>query len=117
MGRLLLNWVLSAVALLLVSRLVSGFHINSFATALVVALVFGLLNATVGLLLKLVSLPLIILTLGIFLVVVNAFVLELAASVVPGFQIRDFGTAFIGAIVLALLQMIFRFVVNEAEEA
>ena len=117
MGRLLLNWILSAVALLLVSRLVSGFHISSFTTALVVALVFGLLNATVGLLLKLVSLPLIILTLGIFLVVVNAFVLELAASVVPGFHIRDFGSAFIGAIVLALLQMLFRFVLNEAEQA
>jgi putative membrane protein len=115
MGRLLLNWLLSAIALLIVSRVVSGFQIDSLGTALIAALAFGLLNATIGLLLKLVSLPLIVLTLGIFLVVVNAFVLELASGFVPGFHIRTFGAAFWGALVLSLLQMLFRFALNEAD--
>ncbi len=113
--RLLLNWILSAIALLLVSRLVPGFHVDSLGTALVAALIFGLLNATVGLLLKLVSLPLVILTLGVFLLVVNAFVLELASGFVPGFHIRSFGAAFWGAAVLAIIQMVFRFLLNDAE--
>jgi putative membrane protein len=111
MVRLLANWILSAIALLIVSRVVNGFHIDSLGTALVVALIFGLLNATVGLLLKLVTLPLIVLTLGIFLLVVNAFVLELVSGLVRGFHIRSFGSAFWGAAVLAILQMLFHFLV------
>ena len=115
MLRLLLNWILSAIALLIVSRVVSGFHIDSFATALVAALVFGLLNATLGLLLKLVTLPLTIITLGLFLVIVNAFVLEFASDFVSGFHIRSFGAAFWGALVLGILQMLFRFLVPDVE--
>ncbi len=69
MVRLLVNWLLSAIALLIVSRLVAGFQIDSLGTALVAALVFGLLNATVGLLLQtlLNPAPTVVLTLGIFL--------------------------------------------------
>jgi len=117
MIRLLANWLLSAIALLLVSRVVPGFHVDTLGTALVAALIFGLLNATVGLLLKLVTLPLTILTLGVFLLVVNAFVLELASGFVRGFHIRNFAAAFWGAAVLALIQMAFRFLVRDAEEA
>lgn len=117
MIRLLANWLLSAVALLVVSHVVTGFQVDSLGTALIAALVFGLLNATVGLLLKLVTLPFVILTFGIFLQVVNAVVLELASGFVPGFHIRSFGAAFWGAAVLAVIQMLFRFLVREAEEA
>ena len=117
MIRLLANWLLSAVALLIVSHVVVGFQVDTLGTALIAALVFGLLNATVGLLLKLVTLPITILTFGVFLLVVNAFVLELASGFVPGFHIRSFGAAFWGAAVLALVQMLFRFLVNDATEA
>lgn len=117
MIRLLANWLLSAVALLIVSHVVVGFQVDTLGTALIAALVFGLLNATVGLLLKLVTLPFVILTFGIFLLVVNAVVLELASGFVPGFHIRSFGAAFWGAAVLAIIQMLFRFLVREAEEA
>jgi putative membrane protein len=116
MIRLLANWMLSAIALLIVSRFVTGFHIDSFGTALIAALVFGLLNATLGLLLKLVTLPLTILTLGVFLLVVNAFVLKLATGFVPGFHIHGFGSAFWGAAALAVVQMLFRFLVKDATE-
>jgi putative membrane protein len=114
MIRLLANWLLSAIALLIVSRVVPGFHVDTLGTALAAALVFGLLNVTLGLILKLVTLPLTIVTLGIFLLVINAFVLELASGFVPGFHIRNFGAAFWGAAALALIQMLFRFLVNES---
>lgn len=108
MLRMLGNWCLSALALLVVSRLVRGFQIDSIPTALVVALVFGLLNTTLGLLLKLVTLPITILTLGVFLLVINAILLELASGFVRGFHLRSFSAAFWGATVFALLQLLLR---------
>ncbi len=108
MIRLLGNWCLSALALLVVSRLVRGLEIDTIGTALAVALVFGLLNATLGLVLKLITLPLTLITFGVFLLVVNAILLELASSFVRGFHIRSFGAAFWGAAVFALLQLLLR---------
>ena len=106
--RLLVNWLLSTLALLIVSRLVRGFEVDGFTTALVAALVIGLINATVGWFLKIVTFPLTILTLGIFWIVVNALMLELASWFVSGFHIRTFWAAFIGAIVLSLVNMLLR---------
>jgi len=112
MLKLLLRWILNSLALLLVAWLVPGFHIRSFAAALIAVVVIGLLNATLGLLLKIVTLPLGILTLGIFFLVINAFILKLASSVVPGFVVSTFGAAFIGAAVLALLHLLFRLLLD-----
>ena len=106
--RLLLNWVLSAVALLIVTYLVPGFYVAGFLRALLAALVIGIINSTLGLLLKVLTFPLTILTLGIFWFVINALMLELASALVPGFEIRGFGAAFLGAIVLALINLLFR---------
>lgn len=105
---LLLNWLLSAVSLLIVCQVVPGFEIASFGTALVAALVIGLFNATIGLVLKIVTLPLTIVTLGLFLFIVNAFVLWLASQVVRGFVITSFGSALLAAIVLALVHLLLR---------
>ena len=66
MFKLLLHWIMSAIALLIVSRLVPGFDVRGLGPALVAAVVIGLLNATVGLLLKIITFPLSILTLGLF---------------------------------------------------
>jgi putative membrane protein len=112
--RLLLHWILSAVALIVVSRLVPGFIVTGFVPALIAALVIGLLNATVGLFLKIITFPLSILTLGIFLLVINGLMILLASSVVPGFHVSGLGPAFWGALVLALLGMLIRAVVKEA---
>jgi putative membrane protein len=108
MVRLLLQWILNAIALLLVAHLVRGFHVRSFTSALIAVVIIGFLNATLGLLLKIVTLPLSILTLGIFFLVINAFILRLAGGVVPGFYVAGFGPAFWGAAVLAILHMLFR---------
>jgi putative membrane protein len=106
MLRLLLRWFLQAGALLLVAYFVPGFHVRNFPAALIAVLVIGLLNATLGLLLKLITLPLGILTLGLFFLVINAIMLEVASAIVPGFNVASFGAAFIGAVVLAVLHMI-----------
>jgi putative membrane protein len=108
MLRLLLQWLLSAVALLVVSNLIGGFYVESFGAALTASLVIGLLNATIGLILKIVGFPLTILTLGLFLLVVNALMILLASGLVRGFHVRGIGPAFWGAVVLALLGLLIR---------
>ena len=112
--RMLLHWVLSALALLLVAHIVPGFHVRGLVPALIAALVIGLLNATIGLVLKIVTFPLSILTLGIFLLVINGIMILIAADFVPGFQVYGFAPAFWGAVALALLGMVIRAVVKEA---
>jgi putative membrane protein len=114
MVRLLVQWLLSAVALLVVSELVPGFTVQGLGPALVAALVIGLLNATLGLLLKIITFPLSILTLGIFLLVINGMMILLASSVVRGFHVSGLGAAFWGAVVLTLLGMVIRAVTKNA---
>jgi putative membrane protein len=101
--RLILNWLLSALAVWIVSRLVSGIYVSGPTAALIAALAIGLINATIGLVLKILTFPLTILTLGLFWFVINAIMLELASAFVPGFEVRGFGAAFIGAIVLSIV--------------
>ncbi len=107
---LLIRWIISAVLLLVVSHVVPGFHVSSFSAALVAALVIGLINATLGVVLKLLTLPLTILTFGIFLVVINAALLMFASSFVRGFSVSSFSAAFIGALLLSVLSMLTRWV-------
>ena len=109
---LLVQWLLSAIALLVVSRIVPGFHVAGLWPALIASLVIGLLNATVGLFLKIITFPISILTLGLFLLVINGLMILFASSIVRGFQVRGFVPAFWGAIVLALLGMLIKAVVK-----
>jgi putative membrane protein len=109
MVRLLLHWILNAVALLVVARFVDGFNISSFVSALIAVIVIGLLNATLGLLLKIITLPLGILTFGLFFLVVNAVVLWFSSKFVPGFAVTTFKAAFLGALALAVIHMLFGF--------
>jgi putative membrane protein len=114
MLRLLIQWILSAVALLVVSNLVPGFTVQGLGPALVAALVIGLLNATVGFLLKIITFPISILTLGLFLLVINGLMLLVASDLVRGFHVRGFVPAFWGAVVLALLGMVIRAITKSA---
>jgi putative membrane protein len=111
---LLFQWLLYAVALLIVSKIVPGFQVDGLWPAMIAAVVIGLLNATVGFFLKIITFPLSILTLGIFLLVINGLMILLASSIVRGFHVRGFGSAFWGAVVLALLGMIIRAITKEA---
>lgn len=101
-------WLLSALILWVAGRVVSGFLIGGFGTALVAAIVIGLLNATLGLVLRILTFPLTWLTLGLFALVINAIVLKVAAAVMPGFSIRGFLPAFLVALLLALVHVLLR---------
>ena len=116
--RLLLNWLLSAISLLLVSYIVPGFFVRGFTAALIAALVIGLVNATLGLFLKIITLPLTLLTLGIFWLVINALMLMFASTLLsPNFVVRGFWPAFLGAIVLSLINMVLKRLARDAERA
>jgi len=117
MLRILGNWVLSALAVWVVSRLVPGFSVSGPVAALIAALVIGLVNATLGFILKILTFPLVVLTLGLFWLVINALMLELASAFVPGFHISGFWAAFWGAIVLSLVNMLFRALVRSERRA
>jgi putative membrane protein len=117
MGRMLLQWVLNAVALWIVSRVVSGFVVTDWLSAMIAVVVIGLFNATFGLLLKIITLPLGILSFGIFFLVINAVVLKFASEFVPGFRVETFGAAFLGALALALLHLLFGFLTPKRNAA
>jgi putative membrane protein len=112
MRRLLVNWLLSAVALLVVAHVVPGFHVAGFGAALVASLVIGLINGTLGIFLKLVTAPLSVITLGGFLIVINALMLMFASSILRGFEVRGFIPALIGAIALSLTTMVLRWLLG-----
>ena len=109
--RLLLNWVLSALAVWIVSHVVRGISVNGPMAALIAALAIGFINATIGLVLKILTFPLTLLTLGLFWFVINALMLKLASALVPGFEVRGFLAAFIGAIVLSLVSSVLHWLV------
>ena len=115
--RMLLNWVVSALAVWLVSQVVPGFYVRGVVAALLAALVIGFVNATIGMLLKVMTLPLTILTLGLFWFVINALMLELASALLaPGFQVRGFFAAFVGAIVLSLVNLVLKGIVMPSKD-
>ncbi len=101
----LTHLILTAVLLLLVASLVRGVQVQGFGSALVGALVLGFVNAVVRPLMVLLTLPFTILTFGLFLLVVNAFMLWLMAALVPGIRVQGFGPAFLGSLVLTLLNL------------
>jgi putative membrane protein len=101
----LTHLILTAVLLLLVANIVRGVQVQGFGSALVGALVLGFVNAVVRPLMVLLTLPFTILTFGLFLLVVNAFMLWLMAALVPGIRVQGFGPAFLGSLVLTLLNL------------
>jgi putative membrane protein len=112
MFRLLAKWLLHSLALVITAKLVPGFVVTSLSAAVIAALVVGLLNVTLGALLKLLTLPLAILSLGLFFLIVNAFILKLASGVVPGFYVQTWGAALVGALVLAVLHVLFSLILD-----
>lgn len=108
MGNLVINWLLSSLSLVIVAYVIPGFEVKGFAAALIAPVVIGLVNATVGFIIKILTLPLSLLTFGLFLLVINALMLELAAFLVPGFRVNGFFSAFFGAITLSLVSTLLR---------
>jgi len=110
--RYLIHWLISGVGLIIVANIIRGIEVDGFGSALIAALVYGLLSATIGFLLKIVTIPLVILTLGLFLIVVNALMLRLTAALVPGFRVQGFGPAFFGSILLTIVDWLLRWLLH-----
>ena len=100
---LLLVWILNAVALLVVAYVLPGFVVASFGSAMLAALVLGLINSLVKPFLILLTLPITIITLGLFLIVLNALMFWFAGSVLKVFQVNGFWWAVGGAILYSLI--------------
>ena len=105
---LILSWLISAFSLWVVAQIVPGISVAGFGTAMLATVVIAIVNATIGLFLKILTFPLTLLTLGLFLLVLNAFLLWLAAIFVPGFTVRGFFSAFVGSILITVLNVILR---------
>lgn len=113
MFRLLIHWILSAVALLIVARVVPGFYVLTVGTAMIAAVVIGFLNATLGFVLKVITFPLVIITFGLFLLVINAAMILVAGRFVDGFDVHGWVPALWGAAVLSALNIIIRFAMKD----
>ncbi len=98
--RLLLRWLINALALLALNQFVAGFHVESFYAAVIAALVLGLLNAVVRPILIVLTLPVTIVTLGLFTFVINAGLIWFMSSFVKGVEVAGFLPALVVAIIL-----------------
>jgi putative membrane protein len=113
--RLLVGWVLIAVAFYLTTLIVPGIQVGGGVVGyLLVAAVFGLVNAILGPILRIASLPLRILTLGLFSLVINGILLAIVAALLPELKIDGFLTAVVAALVLSILSMLLNLVVGTA---
>lgn len=99
----LLGWAVNAGVLLLLPYVVPAVQVRHFGTALLVALVLGLVNAIVRPVLVLLTLPITILTLGLFLFVVNGLMFWLVARLLPGFEVTGFWWAVLAAFLYSVI--------------
>ena len=113
----LASWLLSAIAILIVATYVPGFKVNSFTTALIVALALGIVNTIIKPIILILTLPINILTLGLFTFVINATLILLVAQFVPGFVVVGFVPALIAAVILWLINTIVHFVIFPVKAA
>ena len=104
---LLTRFLGTVLAVLLAAYLIQGFHVSGFYTALIVALVLGVLNITLKPILMILTLPLNLITLGLFSFVINAGLILLIASFVKGFQVDGFMPALYGGALIAVVGWVF----------
>jgi putative membrane protein len=108
----IVQWIVSAAALLLTAKVMPGFRIKGFGSALVAAVVIGLANILIWPILIFLTLPINILTLGLFTFVVNGAILKLCAAILKGFEITNWFSAILGAIVLSIVNWLLRLLLN-----
>ena len=112
---LLIRVLINAVALMCVAYIVPGVHVSSFVSAIIVALVLGVVNAIIKPILVILSLPIEILTLGLFTFVINAALFYFVGLLGIGLSISGFGAAFIGALVLTIVSWLLSSLVASVE--
>lgn len=115
--KLIFRWLINAIALLAVANIIPGFGVDSFYTALIAALALGLVNALVRPILLVLTLPINILTLGMFTFVVNALMAWFVSTIVKGFTVEGFASAFLAALALWAVSMGTSWLIRHAEES
>jgi putative membrane protein len=103
MMHLLLVWLVNTVSLIAVAYLMPSIKVSDFTTALIAALVLGLVNAIIRPVLVLLTLPVTLLTLGLFIFVINGLLFWFVGSFVKGFVVEGFWAGFLGAIIFSLI--------------
>lgn len=104
--KILVNWLLSALAIFIASEVIPGFNVDNFTTALIVALILGIVNAVIKPILVILTLPINILSLGLFTFVINALMILLVDYLVTGFSVEGFLPALIGAFILWIISLV-----------
>lgn len=112
---LLLRILITSGLVLLIAHFMPGVHVANFTTALIVAIVLGLLNIFIKPILVILTLPVTIITLGLFLLVINALIILLCTKIVGGFSVDTFWTALIFSIILSVLQSIMNGIFGEGK--
>ncbi len=112
MAYILLVWLINALSVYATASLLGGIYIKSFGSALLVALILGLINAVIKPVLGFFSIPFIVVTLGLFLLIINALMLQLAAALIDGFAIDGFWWAVLGSIFISIVSWILSSLFN-----
>lgn len=103
---LLAKWLIAATSIVLAAYFVPGIHVVSFYSALAAAFILGILSITIKPIVKLITLPLTMLTLGLFSLVINALFFWFVGNIVKGFYVNGFTAAFIGALIVSIVNFI-----------
>lgn len=109
--KLLLVWLLNALALLAVAYLVPNIHVADFVTALIAALVIGLVNMLIKPILVILTLPITILTLGLFILVINGVLFYAVGNWLQGFEVTTLMAGMIGALIYSVLSWLLAAIV------
>jgi len=106
MTALLITWLATAIGLGIATLLVSGIKVNNFLAFIIAVMVLGLINVFIRPALWFLTAPLSVLTFGLFALVINALMIMLTAALVPNFEVKSFGSAFLGALIMAIIGVI-----------
>ena len=109
--QIILNILILSVAIFAVAKFLPGIRIKSFGTAIVVAIVYSIINFLLGWLFTLLSLPFIIITFGLFKFVVNAFLLWITDQLIEDFEIRSFGMTLLAALLITLADSLMKWII------
>ena len=114
--RILLVWLINAVALIAVAYLMPSITVSNFTAALIAALILGLVNAVIRPILVLLTLPVTVLTLGLFILVINGLLFWLVGSFIQGFVVQGFWAGFFGAILFSIVSWLLSALVLKGGE-
>lgn len=111
--KLVIKLLLNAIAVVVLAKILNGVHVDTYLTAIVVAVVLSILNLLVKPILVILTLPITVLTLGLFLLIINAFIILLAEKLISGFSVNSVWTAILFSILLSILQSLLHSLLKE----